>query len=83
MAHQSFVAASTKVKGKEDWLLLWDRIGTSDWEAETRIQSASSILTSFWRDGWYSRVFLQAEHLQWTMMFTSREHTFLNSAATG
>lgn len=58
--------------GSEDWLVLWDRIGTDEGEIEQRIESVCDILASRWKPDWYSRVFLQDEDFRWQVMFSSQ-----------
>ncbi len=55
--------------GQEDWLLLWDRIGTADWEVQARIQTFGEPLSARWNRDWYSRVILQAGHFEWHFAF--------------
>jgi hypothetical protein len=45
--------------GHEDWLVLWDRIGTDESEIESRIEAVKGLLASRWKSDWYSRVFIQ------------------------
>ena len=45
--------------GHEDWLVLWDRIGTRESEIKSRIAIITGLLASRWKPGWYSRVFVQ------------------------
>src|SRR2546427_41894 len=59
--------------GDEDWLVLWDRIGTADRVADVRIQWLAPLLGSVWRPGWYARVVLQDEHFHWQAVFTPQE----------
>lgn len=63
--------------GNEDWLALWDRIGTGEDEVGLRIQSLSNILAPRWSPDWYSRVFLQDENFRWLVMFSKSEQVFL------
>ncbi len=69
--------------GSEDWLTLWDRIGTSESEIEARIESVSCTLASRWKPDWYSRVFLQDEHFHWLVMFTSLGYVFHDARKLG
>jgi hypothetical protein len=57
-------------RGDEDWLLLWDRLGTTDWQLNVRLQALRELLNQHWRRNWYSRVFLQAENFSWQAAFT-------------
>jgi hypothetical protein len=45
--------------GHEDWLVLWDQIGTDEYEIKSRIEVVKKLLASRWKLGWYSRVFIQ------------------------
>jgi hypothetical protein len=45
--------------GNEDWLMLWDRIGTDEFEIKPRIEAVKNLLVSHWKPNWYSRVFIQ------------------------
>src|ERR1035441_1619878 len=45
--------------GHEDWLVLWDRIGTDESEIESRMEAVKDLLASRWKPDWYSRVFIQ------------------------
>src|SRR6185369_15149445 len=42
--------------GDEDWLVLWDRIGTADSEADARIHWFADLLHSLWQPRWVARV---------------------------
>lgn len=61
------------VKGDEQWLVLWERLGFHDDEVDQRIEHLKSLLEPFWSSSWFSRVFLQAEHFGWLAMFTEQE----------
>ncbi len=61
------------VKGDEQWLVLWERLGFHDDEVDQRIEHLKSLLEPFWSSSWFSRVFLQAEHFGWLVMFTEQE----------
>jgi hypothetical protein len=63
--------------GDEDWLVLWDRIGTADWEADARIQWFAELLSSVWQPWWYARIVLQDEHFHWQAVFTPLETVIL------
>jgi hypothetical protein len=52
-------------RGDENWLVLWDRIGTSAYEADSRIQWLAGYLGPMWRPGWYSKVILQDQSFHW------------------
>jgi len=45
--------------GDEDWLVLWDRIGTDESEIKSRMQAVKGLLASRWKPDWYSHVFIQ------------------------
>ena len=45
--------------GDEDWLVLWDRIETDEFEIKPRMEAVNGLLASRWEPGWYSRVFVQ------------------------
>ncbi len=53
----------------EYWLVLWDRMGTPEWELSARVGAVSQRLASCWKPGWFSRVFIQDEHFEWHVMF--------------
>ncbi len=69
--------------GVEDWLVLWDRIGTSEDEIKQRIESVRDILASRWKPDWYSHVFLQDKIFRWSVMFTSSGHLLFDSSGSG
>lgn len=58
-------------RGDEDWLLLWDRLGTPEWRLHQRAQDVSSVLQSSWAPSWFSRVFIQDDGFRWLLMFTA------------
>lgn len=45
--------------GDEDWLVLWDRIETDEFEIKPRMEAVKGLLASRWKPDWYSRVFVQ------------------------
>ena len=45
--------------GDEDWLCLWDRIGTPEIEVNNYFEIVKKVLASFWKPEWYSRVLIQ------------------------
>ncbi|MBK8000420.1 MAG: hypothetical protein IPK15_17295 [Verrucomicrobia bacterium] len=55
----------------EYWLVLWDRMGTPEWELPSRVRAVSQRLASCWKPGWFSRVFIHDEHFEWQVMFTA------------
>lgn len=61
------------VRGDEQWLVLWERLGFHDDEVDLRIEHLRSLLHPFWKSNWFSRVFLQAEDFGWLAMFTEQE----------
>jgi hypothetical protein len=63
--------------GSQDWLTLWDRIGTAEGEIQQRIGALRGILAPRWQSNWYSRVFLQDEHFRWIAMFSATKHVFI------
>ncbi len=56
--------------GDEDWLVLWDRLGTDEQQLSRRAETVFERLAPFWGPGWFSRVFVQAEYFEWQLMFT-------------
>lgn len=56
--------------GSEDWLLLWDRLGTPDWDLWHRASALSHRLGKQWRDKWFTRIFIQDEYFEWQIMLT-------------
>lgn len=88
-AQASLVAKSVVIArddfkhGDEDWLLLWDRIGTSEWELAMRRQSVARLLERYWKPRWFSCVFLQDHHFFWQAMFTPTGSTMLPSHRSG
>jgi len=72
------VAGSDRFRhGQEDWLLLWDRIGTAECELPERLRELKGILEPRWRGGWYSAVVLQARYFDWQFQFRSTDVTRL------
>lgn len=52
--------------GEEDWLVLWDQLGTQDRQMEARLPQLRSWLARIWRRGHrFSRIFIQEEHFFW------------------
>ena len=68
--------------GDEDWLVLWDRLGTADWQLSSRAEAVSKSLAPLWKPGWFSRVFIQDEHFDWQLMFIANKHAMLPRLAT-
>jgi hypothetical protein len=63
------LAAENFSHGEEDWLVLWDRLGSADWQLAARAEAVSQRLASLWKPGWFSRVFIQDQHFEWQLMF--------------
>ena len=61
--------------GDEDWLVLWDRIGTDEPEITARIEILKSLLATRWkRQGWFSRVLVQqTEWFPFVAVFSETE----------
>lgn len=57
--------------GDEDWLVLWDRLGTVHWQLSARTEAMASFLAPRWKRNWFSRVFLQDEYFDWQWMFAA------------
>lgn len=83
LAKSAVIAREDFAHGDEDWLLLWDRIGTSEWELDTRREALTRLLERYWKPGWFSCVFLQDHHFFWQMMFTPPGSTLLPSYRNG
>jgi hypothetical protein len=66
-------------RGDENWLVLWDRIATADWELGARQATFAGLLCIYWKPGWFSHVFLQDCDFFWQAMFTPSESTLLPS----
>jgi len=61
-------------RGDENWLVLWDRIETGEFEIKSRIEAVKSLLASRWKSDWYSRVFIQQiEILPFLAIFSEDE----------
>ena len=81
LVDKSAVLARTTFRhGDEDWLVLWDRFGTAEWEVEQRASALTGVLAPEWRANWFSRVFLQDEYFSWQLMFTSSGTSLLPNA---
>jgi hypothetical protein len=57
--------------GDQDWLLLWDRLSTPDWDLSARADALSQQLALRWKPGWFSLLFVQDEYFRWQLMFTA------------
>jgi len=69
--------------GQEDWLVLWDRLGTQDWQIEARLPRVRSWLAPIWRQAHsFSRIFIQAQHFHWIASL-SHEHSGLLTQVPG
>lgn len=69
--------------GDEDWLLLWDRLGTQDWQIEGRLPRLQTWLAPIWRRRHsFSRIFIQAEDFSWTASL-SQNHSGLLTQLPG
>jgi hypothetical protein len=66
----AILAGGDFLHGDEDWLVLWDRLGTADWQVEGRAQAIEKRLAPIGKPGWFSRVFIQEEFFEWQLMFT-------------
>lgn len=62
--------------GDQDWLVLWDCLGTPDSETSVRGEAISARLASLWRPEWFSRVILQSHDFSWQLMFARNLTTF-------
>ncbi len=52
--------------GDEDWLVLWDRLGTDDWQMEDRLPKVRAWLAPIWnRRHGFSRIFIQEQDFAW------------------
>ena len=63
--------------GHEDWLVLWDKVGTPDWQLEGRLETVRQTLQGYWVPSWFSRVFLQGQYFPWQVMFSKDELVYL------
>ena len=68
-AKSAVLARPDFVSGDENWLLLWDRIGTREAQLPLRQERFAHLLANYWAPGWFSRVFLQDENFFWQVMF--------------
>ena len=60
--------------GHENWLVLRDRIGTGEFEVQSRIEILKILLAPYWKRDWYSRVFIQQiEYNPYLATFTPTE----------
>ncbi len=66
--------------GDEDWLVLWDRLGSAEWQLRDRVTAVSQRLQPCWKPGWFSRVLIQDEYFDWQVMFADKGATALPSA---
>ena len=64
-------------RGDENWLVLWDRIGSPT----DQLPIFGRILTSFWGAEWYSKVFLQDQDFQWSAVFERDQYTILRGCS--
>jgi len=63
--------------GDEDWLVVVDSVGAIDSEVRKRKEGFSQLLASFWKSGWFTRVFLQDNFFRWQMMFVPSKSIIL------
>ena len=77
IAKSIVIARSDFQRGDENWLLMWDRIGTVDWQLNLRINAFAKLLAEFWKPAWFSRVFVQDEDFFWASMFTPTDSIIL------
>ncbi len=68
--------------GNNDWLVLWDRVGTSDWKVDQRRNTMIQLLVGYWNPGWFSHVFLQDTYFNWLMVFTAQQNLLLRGTRT-
>lgn len=65
-------------RGHEAWLVLWDRIGTREFEIKPRIEVINGLLASRWKPDWYSRVFVQQiERYPFLAVFTETGFSYI------
>lgn len=57
--------------GDEDWLVLWDRLGSEKWQVHDRLTAVSQSFQDYWKPDWFSRVFIQDKYFDWQMMFAA------------
>ncbi|MGO8696132.1 MAG: hypothetical protein ACLQVY_00205 [Limisphaerales bacterium] len=69
--------------GDEDWLVLWDRLGTADWQLEARAQAVAHRLAPCWKQAWFSHVFIQDEYFEWQLMLSANSSIALPRASGG
>jgi hypothetical protein len=75
------LSKATFQRGDENWLVLWDRLGTPDWDLERRVRCVAEKLAGRWQVNWFSRVFLQDEYFAWQVMFTPEGAVLLPNEA--
>lgn len=52
--------------GDEDWLILWDRLGTDVWRMKERLPHLHSLCAPIWaRSVNFKRIFIEAENFSW------------------
>jgi hypothetical protein len=51
--------------GNEDWLLVWDQTRADAQRMKQRFPDLKDRLSSHWKPGWFTRVFVQDEHFGW------------------
>ncbi len=78
-AKSAVIARSDFQRRDENWLLLWDRIGTADWELKARQNVLASLLSHYWKPDWFSCVILQDGDFFWQAMFNPKESVLLPS----
>ena len=76
-AKTAVVARKDFAHGDEDWLVLGDAVGVDRSGFEGRRSGLGQLLASFWRPGWFSRVFVQDSYFRWQAMFTPGDWVLL------
>jgi len=62
---------------QENWLLLWDKLRSSDWDLQRRIPMLSALLQEFWGHDWFSKVILEQNQFQCLVILSQDGVTWL------
>jgi hypothetical protein len=56
------------IHGDEDWLLLWDGLPLDFWSTDARVIELRNFLSDYWKNDWFTRVFIQHHRFDWLMV---------------
>ena len=65
---------------QENWLLLWDKLRSSDSDLERRVPILSELLREFWGSTWFDKVIVEHEFFECFVILTPNDVSWLPSS---